>query len=69
MRVLVFQASAVVLTVLVSPALTMTRRIAQLAIGTLAFALFIGPIAGFLMPMLLVPAAVTRESRDPAPEP
>ena len=36
--------------------------------GTLAFALFIGPLAGFFMPLLLVPAAVQRESRDPAPE-
>lgn len=36
--------------------------------GTLAFALFIGPLAGFFMPILLVPAAVPRESRDPAPE-
>ncbi len=37
--------------------------------GTLAFALLIGPIAGYFMPILLVPAAVTRESPDPAPEP
>jgi uncharacterized membrane protein YczE len=36
--------------------------------GTLAFALLIGPLAGFFMPILLVPAAVTREARDPAPE-
>ena len=36
--------------------------------GTLAFALFIGPLAGFFMPLLLVPAAVPRGSRDPAPE-
>ena len=36
--------------------------------GTLAFALLIGPIAGFFMPILLVPAAVTREERDPTPE-
>jgi uncharacterized membrane protein YczE len=35
--------------------------------GTLAFALFIGPLAGFFMPLLLVPAAVTREARDPSP--
>ena len=35
--------------------------------GTLAFALFIGPLAGFFMPLLLVPAAVARGSRDPAP--
>jgi uncharacterized membrane protein YczE len=41
----------------------------NVALGTLAFALLIGPIAGYFMPILLVPAAVTRESRDPAPEP
>lgn len=36
--------------------------------GTLAFALLIGPLAGYFMPLLLVPAAVSRGSRDPAPE-
>lgn len=36
--------------------------------GTLAFALFIGPLAGYFMPILLVPAAVKRAARDPAPE-
>ncbi len=35
--------------------------------GTLAFALFIGPLSGFFMPMLLVPAAVRPESPDPTP--
>lgn len=36
--------------------------------GTLAFALFIGPLAGYFMPILLVPAAVSPEARDRAPE-
>jgi uncharacterized membrane protein YczE len=40
----------------------------NVGLGTLAFALLIGPIAGYFMPILLVPAAVTREARDPAPE-
>jgi uncharacterized membrane protein YczE len=40
----------------------------NVGLGTLAFALLIGPIAGFFMPILLVPAAVTREAPDPAPE-
>ena len=40
----------------------------NVGVGTLAFALLIGPLAGFFMPLLLVPAAVTREARDPAPE-
>ncbi|MHA6693478.1 membrane protein YczE [Homoserinimonas sp. A520] len=40
----------------------------NVGVGTLAFALLIGPLAGFFMPILLVPAAVTREERDPAPE-
>ena len=39
----------------------------NVGVGTLAFALLIGPLAGFFMPLLLVPAAVTREARDPAP--
>jgi uncharacterized membrane protein YczE len=39
----------------------------NVGLGTLAFALLIGPLAGYFMPLLLVPAAVTRESRDPAP--
>ena len=41
----------------------------NVGLGTLAFALLIGPIAGFFMPKLLVPAAVTREAPDRAPEP
>lgn len=41
----------------------------NVGLGTLAFALLIGPLAGFFMPKLLVPAAVTREAPDPAPEP
>src|SRR5688572_26170431 len=41
----------------------------NVGLGTLAFALLIGPLAGFFMPKLLVPAAVSREAPDPAPEP
>lgn len=37
-------------------------------VGTIAFALFIGPIAGFFMPLLLVPAAV-KEPEPEEPEP
>ena len=40
----------------------------NVGIGTLAFALLIGPLAGFFMPLLLVPAARPRTTRDPAPE-
>ncbi len=36
----------------------------NVGVGTLAFALLIGPLAGFFMPLLLVPAAAQRE---PAP--
>lgn len=36
----------------------------NVGVGTLAFALLIGPLAGFFMPLLLVPAATQRE---PAP--
>lgn len=35
--------------------------------GTLAFALLIGPLSGFFMPLLLVPAAVRPESPDQSP--
>jgi uncharacterized membrane protein YczE len=33
----------------------------NVGVGTLAFALLIGPLAGFFMPLLLVPAATPRE--------
>lgn len=37
-------------------------------VGTLAFALFIGPLAGFFMPPLLVPAALSDEAEAAAEE-
>lgn len=38
----------------------------NVGIGTLAFALLIGPIVGFFMPILLVPAARTAETAEPS---
>ncbi|HRQ00794.1 MAG TPA: hypothetical protein PK781_10080, partial [Terrimesophilobacter sp.] len=35
-------------------------------VGTLAFALFIGPLAGFFMPPLLVPAALSDAAEERA---
>jgi uncharacterized membrane protein YczE len=40
----------------------------NVGLGTLAFALLIGPLAGYFMPLLLVPAAVARGDVDPDPD-